>query len=84
MAKRGSITGREAALQSSTWHSVHCPLHGVNDGQLAERLVITLSMDGMETALNPMKYRELSNLHTFDISIPTVEDPALAPPDNIF
>ena len=52
---------------------------GVNDGQLAERLVITPSMDGMETALNPVKYRELSNLHTFDISIPTVEDPALAP-----
>ena len=52
---------------------------GVNDGQLTERLVITPSMDGMETALNPMKYRELSNLHTFDISIPTVEDPALAP-----
>ena len=52
---------------------------GVSDAQLAERLVITPSMDGMETALNPMKYRELSNLHTFDISIPTVEDPALAP-----
>ena len=33
-------------------------------------------MDGMETALNPMKYRELSELGTlFDISIPTVEDP---------
>ena len=33
----------------------------------------------METALNPMKYRELSDLHTFDISIPTLEDPELAP-----
>ena len=33
-------------------------------------------MDGMEQALNPMKYRELSTLHTFDISIPTIEDPA--------
>jgi phytoene dehydrogenase-like protein len=33
----------------------------------------------METALNPMKYRELSELHTFDISIASVEDPSLAP-----
>ncbi len=52
---------------------------GLTEAQLTERLVITPSMDGMETALNPMKYRELSDLHTFDISIPTLEDPALAP-----
>ena len=52
---------------------------GLSDAQLAERLVITPSMDNMERALNPMKYRELSNLHTFDISIPTAEDPELAP-----
>jgi phytoene dehydrogenase-like protein len=53
--------------------------NGLSDAQLAERLVITPSMDNMERALNPMKYRELSNLHTFDISIPTAEDPELAP-----
>lgn len=52
---------------------------GLADVQLAERLVITPSMDDMETALNPMKYRELSELHTFDISIPSLEDPELAP-----
>jgi phytoene dehydrogenase-like protein len=52
---------------------------GLSEGQLTERLVITPPMDGMETALNPMKYRELSDLHTFDISIPTLEDPGLAP-----
>ena len=52
---------------------------GLVDTQHAERLVITPSMDGMEMALNPMKYRELSELHTFDISIPTIEDPGLAP-----
>ena len=52
---------------------------GLTEAQLAERLVITPSMDGMETALNPMKYRELSDLHTFDISIPSLEDPALVP-----
>ena len=37
---------------------------GLSEAQLTERLVITPSMDGMETALNPMKYRELSELHT--------------------
>ena len=52
---------------------------GLEEAQLSHRLVITPSMDGMEQALNPMKYRELSTLHTFDISIPTIEDPALAP-----
>ena len=52
---------------------------GLTEAQLTERLVITPSMDGIETALIPMKYRELSDLHTFDISIPTLEDPALAP-----
>ena len=53
--------------------------NGLTAEQLKERLVIAPSMDGMETALNPMKYRELSQLHTFDISIPTLEDPGLAP-----
>ncbi len=53
--------------------------NGLSASQLSERLVITPSMDGMETALNPMKYRELSELHTFDISIASVEDPSLAP-----
>ena len=52
---------------------------GLSDGQLTERIVITPDMDGMEAALNPMKYRELSDRHTFDISIPTIEDPTLAP-----
>ena len=53
--------------------------NGLTAEQLKERLVIAPSMDGMETALNPMKYRELSQLHTFDISIPTIEDTGLAP-----
>ena len=53
--------------------------NGLSASQLSERLVITPSMDDMETALNPMKYRELSELHTFDISIASVEDPSLAP-----
>ncbi len=53
--------------------------NGISASQLSERLIIVPSMDGMETALNPMKYRELSELHTFDISIASVEDPSLAP-----
>lgn len=52
---------------------------GLTDRQLGERLVITPSMDGMERALNPMKYNEISTQHTFDISIPSVADASLAP-----
>ena len=33
----------------------------------------------METGLNPIKYKELTSQHVFDISIPSIEDPALAP-----
>ena len=54
---------------------------GLTDSQLAERLVITPSMDGMERALNPMKYNEISTQHIFDISIPSVADASLAPAD---
>ena len=36
-------------------------------------------MDDMETALNPMKYGEISDQHLFDISIPSIDDPSLSP-----
>ena len=52
---------------------------GLDPAQLTERLIVTPSMDGMETALNPMKYRELSDSHLLDISIPSIEDASLAP-----
>jgi len=52
---------------------------GLTENQLSERLVITPSMDDMERALNPVKYSEISDQHVLDISIPTVEDPSLAP-----
>jgi phytoene dehydrogenase-like protein len=52
---------------------------GVASEELDQRLVIAPSMDAMETGLNPMKYHELTTQHVFDISIPTLEDPTLAP-----
>ena len=52
---------------------------GVAPEDLSQRLVIAPSMDAMETGLNPMKYHELTTQHVFDISIPTLEDPTLAP-----
>ncbi len=36
-------------------------------------------MDAIESAFNPMKYAECGPSQVFDISIPTVEDPSLAP-----
>ena len=52
---------------------------GLNQAQLSQRLIITPPMDGMETALNPMKYDEISDQHLFDISIPSIDDPSLSP-----
>ncbi len=52
---------------------------GLSANQLTERIIITPSMDGMEEALNPFKYGNISDRHIFDISIPSVEDPSLAP-----
>ena len=52
---------------------------GLTAEQLSQRLIIVPPMDEMEQALNPMKYREISGHHMFDISIPTIEDSSLAP-----
>ena len=52
---------------------------GVSAEDHSQRLVIAPSMDAMETGLNPIKYKELTSQHVFDISIPSIEDPALAP-----
>ena len=53
--------------------------NGLADDDLSERLVIAPSMDAIESAFNPMKYAECGSSQIFDISIPTVEDPSLAP-----
>ena len=52
---------------------------GLNHAQLSQRLIIAPPMDDMETALNPMKYSEISDQHLFDISIPSIDDPSLSP-----
>ena len=52
---------------------------GVSAEDHSQRLIIAPSMDAMETGLNPIKYRELTSQHVFDISIPSIEDPTLAP-----
>lgn len=52
---------------------------GVSAEDHSQRLIIAPSMDAMETGLNPIKYKELTSQHVFDISIPSIEDPALAP-----
>ena len=52
---------------------------GVDHAQLSQRLIIAPPMDDMETALNPMKYGEISDQHLFDISIPSIDDPSLSP-----
>jgi len=52
---------------------------GVTEADHGERLIIAPTMDAIETAFNPMKYAECGDQHVFDISLPTIEDPALAP-----
>ena len=52
---------------------------GVSAEDHSQRLIIAPSMDAMETGLNPIKYKELTSQHVFDISIPSIEDPALVP-----
>lgn len=52
---------------------------GLTTKQLSQRLIIVPPMDEMEKALNPIKYREISDRHLFDISVPTIEDSSLAP-----
>ena len=52
---------------------------GVSAEDHSQRLIIAPSMDAMETGLNPIKYKELTSQHVFDISIPSIEDPAIAP-----
>lgn len=52
---------------------------GVSAEDHRQRLIIAPSMDAMETGLNPIKYKELTSQHVFDVSIPSIEDPTLAP-----
>ncbi len=52
---------------------------GLDTAALSQRLVIAPTMDAIESAFNPMKYAECGPKQVFDISIPSIEDPSLAP-----
>jgi phytoene dehydrogenase-like protein len=47
---------------------------------LAGRLLVAPSLDSLERAYNHAKYREFSSAPTFEITVPSVNDPKLAPP----
>jgi len=53
---------------------------GLDETQLGQRLVIAPDMNYIERAFNAVKYGEYSAGPALDISIPTVNDPAAAPP----
>ena len=53
---------------------------GLDEAQLGQRLVIAPDMNYIERAFNAVKYGEYSAAPALDISIPTVSDPAGAPP----
>ena len=52
---------------------------GLSEQQLGQRLVIAPDMDYIESAFNPVKYREYSPAPVMDISIPSLHDRSLAP-----
>jgi phytoene dehydrogenase-like protein len=52
---------------------------GLSGDQLGQRLVIAPTMKYVEDAFNHAKYGEYSQAPAMDISIPTVNDPGLAP-----
>jgi phytoene dehydrogenase-like protein len=51
---------------------------GLANEALGDRLLIAPSMDYLERAFNPSKYREYPDQPALEISLPTVRDPALA------
>lgn len=58
-----------------------CPdFPGLSSAQLASRLLIAPDLSTIEHAYNGIKYGELPETPVMEISIPTIRDPALAPP----
>ncbi len=53
--------------------------HGVDAADLGSRLLVCPSLDYLEMAFNPSKYREVPARPALEITIPTVNDPSLAP-----
>ncbi len=52
---------------------------GVRPDQLGERLLIAPDMAYVESAFNPAKYGEFSAQPVFEITLPSLHDPSLAP-----
>jgi phytoene dehydrogenase-like protein len=52
---------------------------GLDETALGQRLLVAPDMDYVERAFNPVKYSDYAREPTMDISIPTVNDPGLAP-----
>lgn len=52
---------------------------GLNEQDLKHRLIIAPTMNDIERAFNALKYDECSEHPALDISIPTLNDPSLAP-----
>ncbi|MGB1424322.1 MAG: phytoene desaturase family protein [Pseudomonadales bacterium] len=53
---------------------------GLDEAALKQRLIIAPTMNDIERAFNALKYDECSDHPALDISIPTLNDPSLAPP----
>ena len=53
--------------------------NGVDETNLKQRLLIAPDMDHVERAFNPAKYGEFSENPVMEISVPTMNDPSLAP-----
>jgi len=53
--------------------------NGVSEADLASRLLVSPSLDYLELAFNPSKYREVPEQPALEITVPTIKDPRLAP-----
>lgn len=81
MARRASqvrCTGGAAKLHLALDGLPH--FTGLDAAQSGQRLLVAPDMNYIEHAFNPVKYDEYSASPVLDISIPTVHDPAGAPP----
>ena len=54
--------------------------NGVDAAALGARLLVSPSLDDLELAFNPSKYREVPARPVLEITIPSVNDPGLASP----
>jgi phytoene dehydrogenase-like protein len=53
---------------------------GLEDGALGGRLLVSPSLDALELAFDPSKYRKVPDRPVLEVTLPSVGDPGLAPP----